>query len=84
MKKSILEDIKNLELEIIQTEDKILEYLRVGYEDGIKTSLHLLDIDLKYLSILANGAPIDKREGRKIMDFLRIHYDHMQKLSIPA
>jgi hypothetical protein len=39
---------------------------------------------LKYLSILANGAPIDKNEDRKIMDFLRIHYDYMKKLSIPA
>lgn len=84
MKKSIHEDIKNLESEILKTEDKILEYLRTGHEDGIKTSLHLLDMDLKYLSILANGAPIDKTEDRKIMDFLRIHYDYMQKLSVPA
>ena len=84
MKKSVHEDIKNLESEILQTEDKILEYLRVGCESEIKKSLHLLDIDLKYLSILANGAPIDKTEDRKIMDFLRIHYNYMQKLSIPA
>ncbi|MBS3923136.1 MAG: hypothetical protein KGZ37_08340 [Nitrosarchaeum sp.] len=84
LKKSIHEDIKNLELEILETEDKILEYLRLGSEGGIKKSLHLLDIDLKYLSILANGAPIDKTEDRKIMDFLRIHYDYMQKLSVPA
>jgi len=84
LKKNIHEDIKNLESEILQTEDKILEYLRVGYEGGIKKSLHLLDVDLKYLSILANGAPIDKNEDRKIMDFLRIHYDYMQKLSVPA
>lgn len=84
LKKSVHEDIKSLENEILQTEDKILEYLRAGYENGIKNSLHLLDVDLKYLSILANGAPIDKKEDRKIMDFLRIHYDYMQKLSVPA
>jgi len=36
LKKNIHEDIKNLESEILQTEDKILEYLRVGYEGGIK------------------------------------------------
>ncbi len=82
--RNVHEDIKSLEKEILQTEDKIIEYLRAGYEGGIKTSLHSLDMNLKYLSILANGAPIDKNEDRKIMDFLRIHYDYMQKLSVPA
>lgn len=83
MLRDIHEDIQNLEKEILQTEDKIIEYLRAGYAGGIKTSLHRLDADLKYLSILANGAPLDKTEDRKIMDFLRIHYDYMQKLSVP-
>ncbi|MFB5605121.1 MAG: hypothetical protein ACE5R7_02400 [Nitrosarchaeum sp.] len=82
--RNVHEDIKNLEKEILQTEDKLIEYLRAGYEGGIKTSLNRLDSDLKYLSILANGAPLDKKEDRKIMDFLRIHYDYMQKLSVPA
>ena len=82
--RNVHEDIKSLEKEILHTEDKIIEYLRAGYEGGIKTSLHSLDLNLKYLSILANGAPIDKNEDRKIMDFLRIHYDYMQKLSVPA
>ncbi len=82
--RNVHEDIKSLEKEILQTEDKIIEYLRAGYEGGIKTSLHSLDLNLKYLSILANGAPIDKHEDRKIMDFLRIHYDCMKKLSVPA
>jgi len=82
--RNVHEDIKSLEKEILQTEDKIIEYLRAGYEGGIKASLHSLDLNLKYLSILANGAPIDKNEDRKIMDFLRIHYDYMQKLSVPA
>lgn len=82
--RNVHEDIKSLEKEILQTEDKIIEYLRAGYEGGIKTSLHSLDLNLKYLSILANGAPIDKNEDRKIMDFLRMHYDYMQKLSVPA
>ena len=43
-----------------------------------------LESNLKYLSILANGASIDKNEDRKIMDFLRIHYENLQKLSLPA
>ena len=82
--RDVHEDIKNLEKEILQTEDKLIEYLRAGYEGGIKTSLRRLESDLKYLSILANGAPIDKTEDRKIMDFLRIHYDYMRKLSVPV
>lgn len=82
--RNVHEDIQNLEIEILQIEDKIIDYLRVGYEGGIQSSLYRLESNLKYLSILANGAPIDKNEDRKIMDFLRIHYDYMKKLSIPA
>jgi hypothetical protein len=29
-----VKDIKSLEKEILQTEDKIIEYLRAGYEYG--------------------------------------------------
>jgi len=80
----IHQDIKNLEDEILRIEDNIIEFLNMKYDEGIKKSLHLLESDLKYLSILANGATIDKNEDRKIMDFLRTHYDHLQKLSVPA
>ena len=82
--RDVREDIQNLEKEILQTEEKIIDYLRAGYEGGIQSSLHRLESNLKYLSILANGAPIDKNEDRKIMDFLRVHYEYMQKLSVPA
>lgn len=80
--RSVHEDIANLENQILLTEDKVLEYIRSGYFGGIKLSLHRLDSDLKYLSILANGAFINKNEDRKIMDFLRTHYEYLQKLSI--
>ena len=82
--RSIHEDIINLEKQILQTEDKLLDYIRSGYVCGIKKSLHSLDSDLKYLSILANGAPIDKNEDRKIMDFLRVHYENLRNLSLPV
>ena len=84
MQDDILQDIKNLENEILQTEDTIVEFLRLNYDKGIKKSLHQLESDLKYLSILANGAPIEKNEDRKIMDFLRTHYNYLRKLSVPA
>ena len=84
MQDNIHQEIKNLENNILQTEDKIIEFLSLNYDEGIKRSLHELESDLKYLSIVANGAPIDKNEDRKIMDFLRTHYTYMRKLSVPA
>ena len=84
MQDEIRQEIKNLENNILQTEGKIIEFLRLKYDEEIKRSLHQLESDLKYLSIVANGAPIDKNEDRKIMDFLRTHYNYMRKLSVPA
>ena len=81
---TIHNDILNLEKEIIHIEKTLIEFLNLKYEEGIKKSLHQLESNLRYLSILANGAPINKNEDRKIMDFLRTHYDYLQKLSVPA
>ena len=81
---TIHNDILNLEKEIIYVEKTLVEFLNLKYEEGIKKSLHKLESNLRYLSILANGAPINKNEDRKIMDFLRIHYNYLQKLSVPA
>ena len=80
----IYNDILNLEKDILHIEETLVEFLNLKYEKGIKKSLHQLESNLRYLSILANGAPINKNEDRKIMDFLRIHYDYLQKLSVPA
>jgi len=81
---TIHNDILNLEKEIIYVEKTLVEFLNLKYEEGIKKSLHQLESNLRYLSILANGAPINKNEDRKIMDFLRVHYNYLQKLSVPA
>ena len=84
MPSDIRQDIKNLENDILQTEDNIIEFLGANYDKGVKKSLHQLESDLKYLSIIANGAPIEKKEDIKIMNFLRTHYNYLQKLSVPA
>ena len=81
---TIHNDILNLEREIIHIEKTLVEFLNLKYEEGIKKSLHQLESNLRYLSILANGAPINKNEDRKIMDFLRTQYNYLQKLSVPA
>ncbi len=84
MQDTLHQDIIDLENNILRIEDNIVEFLRLNYDEGIKKSLHRLESDLKYLSIIANGAPIDKNEDRRIMDFLRTHYNYFQKLSVPA
>jgi len=84
MQSDIRQDINDLENDILRIEDNLLEFLRLNYDEGIKKSLHKLESNLKYLSILANGAPVEKNEDRKIMEFLRNHYNYLQKLSVPA
>ena len=74
----IYSDILNLEKDILHIEETLVEFLNLKYEEGIKKSLHQLESNLRYLSILANGAPINKNEDRKIMDFLRIHYNYFK------
>ncbi len=84
MQTNIHQEIKNLEDDVLQTENTIVEFLGINYDEGIKRSLRQLESNLRYLSILANGAPINKNEDRRIMDFLRIHYNHLRKLSVPS
>ena len=84
MQGTLRQNISDLENEILHIEENMIEFLRMKYEEGIKTSLHRLESNLKYLSILANGTPIDKNEDRRIRDFLRIHYNKLRKLSVPA
>jgi len=84
MPSDIRQDIKNLENDILQTEDNIVEFLGVNYNEEVKKSLRQLESNLKYLSIIANGAPIEKNEDLKVMNFLRTHYNYLRKLSVPA
>ena len=79
---STQQEIKNLEKEILKIEDNLSEFLRLDYSEGIKKSLKQLESNLKYLSVLGNGAPIDKNEDQELMNFLRIHYDYLQKMSV--
>jgi len=84
MQEHVRQDIEDLERDILHLEENIIEFLRLKYDEGTKKSLRQLESNLKYLSILANGAPIEKNEDRKIMDFLRTHYNYLKKLSVPA
>lgn len=84
MRIDVSQDIDNLEIDIIKIENNIIDFLGSNHEQELKKALHELKSDLKHLSILANGAPLSKIENRKVMDFLRRHYNQLQKLSVPA
>ena len=84
MRRDVRQDIKTLQVEIINDESRIIEFMHTGEYDLARKCRARIESDLKYLSIIANGAPIDKDEDRKIMDFLRIHYDSIRSLSLPA
>jgi actin-related protein len=81
MVNDVRQNIKNLEKDILKTEYQIEEFIKFNYDQGIKNSIRQLEHDIKYLSILANGAPLDKNEDQELMNFLRTHYAHLQKFS---
>lgn len=75
--------IAEMQKNIISTEEKVAECLKLEYHEGVKKLLRQLESDLKYLSILANGTPVNRDEDRKVMDFLRIHYNRLREYSLP-
>jgi len=83
MNEDLQQQIVLLENEIIKEE---LNISNTEKKDGkfVRKSLSVIESDLKYLSIVANGAPLEKKQNMKIMEFLRIHYENMWNLSLPA
>ena len=77
-------EIEQLKKEIQTEETKVAQALQNGDNDSVSKSLATIDSNLKYLSIVVNGAPLDKSDDRNIREFLRIHYEKMCKLSLPA
>ena len=47
--------IAEIQNQIITTEEKITECIKLEYNTGIRKLVHQLEMDLKYLSVLANG-----------------------------
>ena len=83
MNEDLQQQIISLENEIIKEELKISNTEKKDTK-FVRNSLHVIESDLKYLSIVANGAPLEKKQNMKIMEFLRIHYENMWNLSLPA
>lgn len=82
MNKDLRQEIKFLQDEIKENERKIQQAMANGDFDSIPKYTTTIHSDLKYLNIIVNGAPIDLKESRQIMDFIRIHYENLWR--IPA
>jgi len=77
-------EIEGLKKAIKAEEKRVALATQNSDNDAVSKSLAVMDSDLKYLSIVVNGAPIDKKVDRQTREFLRIHFENMWKLSLPS
>jgi len=84
MNKELHQEIKKLKDEIQKQENNVIEAAKICDNRIVAKGIRIIESDLKYLSILVNGVPIDEMENRKIRDFLMVHYENLCKLSLPA
>ncbi len=83
MNEDLQQEIKTLQNEIVRQENKIIDYTNNDDVKSMKKSTATIHSDLKYLSIIANGAPIDAKQNMKIREFLRIHFENLWRIRIP-
>jgi len=84
MNEDLQQEIKTLQNEIMKEENKIIDYPNNDDSKSMKKSIAMIHSDLKYLSIIANGAPIDAKQNMKIREFLRIHFENLWRMRIPV
>jgi len=84
MNEDLQQEIKTLQNEIVKEENKIIDYPNNDDSKSMKKSIAMIHSDLKYLSIIANGAPIDPKQNMKIREFLRIHLENLWRMRIPV
>ena len=80
MNKDLQQEIKTLQNEIVREENKIIDYTNNADTRSMKKSTDTIHSDLKYLSIITNGAPIDPKQNMKVREFLRIHYENFWRM----
>jgi len=84
MNEDLQQEIKTLQNEIVKEENKIIDYPNNDNSKSMKKSIAMIHSDLKYLSIIANGAPIDAKQNMEIREFLRIHFENLWIIRIPV
>ncbi len=80
----LLKEVERLKEAIRAEEENVALATQRSDDASVSKSLASIDSNLKYLSIVVNGAPIDKKVDRTTRDFLRIHFENMCKLSLPS
>ena len=84
MNKDLFQEITNLQNEIVREEKKITDYTTKDDVKSVKKSIETIHSDLRYLSIIANGSPMDVTQNMKLREFLRIHFENLWRMRIPA
>ncbi len=83
MDNKLYKEIEELKKAIKAEEERVALATQRSDDATVSKSLAAMDSDLKYLSIVVNGAPIEKKVDMKTREFLRIHLENMWKLSLP-
>jgi len=84
MDNKLHQEIEGLKKAIKAEEERVALATQNSDDEAVSKSWDVIDSNLKYLSIVVNGAPIDKKANRKTREFLRIHFEKMWKLSLPS
>jgi len=84
MNNDLQQEIKKLQNEIVKEESKIIDYTNYDDVKSIQKSLATIHSDLRYLSIIVNGAPIDAKQDMQVREFLRIHFENLWRIRIPV
>ena len=82
MNKDLFDEIKLLEDDVVANEKKIKDAIIEHKRNSISKYTSTIHTDLKYLNIIVNGAPLDPLESRKVMDFVRIHYENLRRIPV--
>ena len=82
--KDLHEEIKELKREIVRQEHLVNQAIVQGKSDDVKRGLERIDSNIKYLSIISNGVPIDKQEDNEIRKFLIKHFQIKRNLTVFA
>lgn len=83
MDNDLQQEIIKLQNEIIREENKINDFTNRDNK-SVKKSIETIHSNLKYLSIIVNGAPIDAEQNMKVREFLRVHFENLWRIRIPA
>ena len=84
MNEDLQNEIMKLQREIEREEKKIVNLANKENNVTVKKSIEKIHSNLRYLSIIVNGSPMDPRENMKIRGFIGIHFENLWRIPLPA